>query len=267
MWMFSNSDEMNRYVTGGAAMVKWSEAVTKTGLAKVRPEAFLNIKPGTLRQVESFMKHSGVNLRYPHVKAEIELNLKAGRFDEARKIFIKDVVADTQYLYGKLDAPLVAQAWGGVGRTAVIFNSWWMNYGTMMQKWMSTGQASEKSMRMFTWMVSNAIAMTTMKQMWGTQTAKKSTFLGPFPQPDQGILPPAWEPVTKTMAMAGTAFNVLTGADDPEKLEKQARRLVATSFGFVPAGLQLKQFYRGYQKDKWKGVGKAVVKFQPDEEE
>jgi len=69
------------------------------------------------------------------------------------------------------------------------------------------------------------------------------------------------------MAMAGTAFNVLTGADDPEKLEKQARRLVATSFGFVPAGLQLKQFYRGYQKDKWKGVGKAVVKFQPDEEE
>ena len=68
------------------------------------------------------------------------------------------------------------------------------------------------------------------------------------------------------MAMTGTAFNVLTGADKPEKLEKQARRLLNTAFGFVPGGLQLKQFKRGYDKDKWEGVAKAVVKFQPEKD-
>ena len=121
MWMFRGSDMMNRYVTGGAAMHRWETALKKI--------------PNPAGNPRTFMKISGVNGRHDWIRHEIEGHISAGRYEKAKEIFVKDVVADTQYLYGATDAPVAAQVGGVFGRTANVFQSWWMNYGSLLAKW------------------------------------------------------------------------------------------------------------------------------------
>ncbi|MCK4792417.1 MAG: hypothetical protein KAV87_52290, partial [Desulfobacteraceae bacterium] len=128
-FMFSGADKWNRYTTASSAMVKWDAALKRVG-GKV-----------TDKNIKNFMKQSGSQGRQPWIKREIEEKLMFGHMGDARKQFVTDVVADTQFLYNILESPIVGQSLGAVGRTATIFQSWWMNYGAVLNKWMSTGQS------------------------------------------------------------------------------------------------------------------------------
>jgi len=264
MWMFQGSDKWNRYVTGGAAMSKWEGALAKSGVNRIPPDKFLNPSKQTQSILDKFMGQAGVNGRHPWVKAEIESSLKSGRFDQAKAQFIRDVVGDTQFLYGALDAPLWSHVGGAPTRTAAIFQSWWLNYAGLMQKWMVTGEKSDKLNRMLGWVLPQAIAFAGMQQMWGTKTAQRSTFAGPFPTSETFLaIPPAWEPVADMVDIAANMGSLAVGAEDPEDVIKQLKALGWKSFSFVPAGLQLKQFYRGYQKEGLEGVAKATIRWDP----
>ncbi|MCW4027935.1 MAG: hypothetical protein NWE76_10700, partial [Candidatus Bathyarchaeota archaeon] len=264
MWMFRGSDRFNRYVTGGAALSKWEGAARKYGLDTMRGSDFLKISE---RRLQGFMQKAGVNGRHSWVRTEIENALRVGRKDEAKAIFVRDVVADTQYLYGALDAPLITQTGGALTRTAAIFQSWWMNYGTLLGKWATTGTIDARARKAIAFTLYGAISMRIMEQVWGTRTAVKSTLLGPFPSPDQMMLPPSWDPIWQTIKTAWTAYEVAVGAKDFEDVGKQVKALLSSTYSFTPGALQVKQLYRGARKEGTPGFLKAIVKYQPPEED
>jgi hypothetical protein len=177
------------------------------------------------------------------------------------------VIADVQYLYTPLDMPILAQKYGAVGRTGAIFQSWWMNYGTLWSKWLSSGgvDAPPKAARIFTAMLSTAIAEQGMEFMWGRRTAMKSVGLGVFPTEfNEFLIPPAWTPIyfgTKAVVNAG---QVLLGKD-PKIAMRSAKQMLRSFIIFGPGGLQMGMIARGAKKGGLPGAFKAVLRLQRDE--
>lgn len=241
MWMFKGADRFNRYVSGGAAHLKWEKTVEKMGL------------PKTANEVKFFSRKMGITSRRDWVRAEIEDLLHRGKFADAKAVWINDVIADTQYLYGAAEAPTILRKFGGVGRTAAIFQSWWMNYGSLLSKWATTGNAPAKVQRMFTAMISQTMAYMLMEPLWGKGTAKRSTFLGAFPKEfNEFLLPPAFAPIYH----AGAA---MMNIQSPEVTSRHAKAALDSLWIFAPAGLQLKTFYKATKKEGWEGFGKAFL--------
>lgn len=241
MWMFKGADRFNRYTTGGAAHLKWEKVVKKFGL------------PKTAKEVKYFSRKMGISSRRDWVRAEIEDLLHRGKFSEAKGVWINDVIADTQYLYGAAEAPTIIRKFGGAGRTATIFQSWWMNYGSLLQKWATTGDAPVKAQRLFNAMISQSMAYMLMEPLWGKGTAKRSTFLGAFPKEfNEFLLPPTWAPVYH----AGAA---IMNIQSPEVTSRHAKAALDSLWIFAPAGLQLKTFYKATKKEGWEGFGKAFL--------
>lgn len=260
LWMFKYSDRFNRFVSGGAAFSKW-----EAGLAKVVGKG--NNASLTKSQLKQAMSNTGARLRTEPVKGQIKEHLRRGNYEEARKLFVKDVVADTQYLYGSADSPLLSQKAGGVGRTAMVFQSWWMNYGSAMKGWLTTGTATDRTKRMVNWMISGAIAYQGMKQVWGSGTARRTVLLGPFPDPSQGFsgnfTPPAWKPVLDAAGLAMAAGEIAwTG--DTERFKRQGIKMIKHGVSFTPGGLQSLSSFAGARAEGWAGLGKSFLKIQPD---
>jgi hypothetical protein len=245
-FMFSGADKLNRYTTASSAMVKWDGALRKVG-GKV-----------TGKNIKNFIRQSGAQGRQPWVKREIEEKLMFGSMGDARKQFVTDVVADTQFLYNILESPIVGQSLGGVGRTATIFQSWWSNYGAVLNKWMSTGQSPSHWMgkkgakveRMLTGVISSFGVYQAMSQLWGKGTAARSTFTGPFPDPSQGLsLPPAWQVPANAMGMVFAAA-ALPATQNPKILSKQGMALIDSVTNFIPGGVLGKQIIKGIKKER-----------------
>ena len=242
MWMFKGSDRFNRYVTGGAANIKWDRYLKKFG-NELKPD-----------QVAAFSKKMNLSGRHPWQKAEIEDLLMRGKTGDAKAFYLNDVIADTQYLYGSAEAPVALRKYGALGRTGLIFQSWWMNYGTLMQKWMTTGVGpGAKVERVMTAMVAQSMAYMMMEPLWGSRTAIRTTGLGPFPKEfNEFLLPPAWSPVYHA---ASAIFNIQT----PEVSARHAKAVLDSSAILAPGGLQIKSFLKGYKAEGWKGFNKAFL--------
>jgi len=248
MWLFKGSDRFNRYVTGGAAVTKWDRLMSKFG-GEVKPQ-----------YVGKFSKKLGLDRRYEWSKAEIEDLLYRGRFAEAKASYVKDIIADTQYLYGAAEAPAVLRKYGAVGRTGAIFQSWWMNYGTLLSKWATTGASpGAKAERLFTMMTSHAMAYSLMDPLWGKATASRGVAFGPFPgEFNEFLLPPAWSPVYH----AGRA---VMSIQTPEVSARHAKAVLDSSAIFLPGGLQGMQFYRGIKEEGFEGFSRAILRLKkPD---
>lgn len=246
MWMFKGSDRFNRYVTGGAAKLKWDRLVGKYGL------------PRTTQEVKFFSKKMGFGKRRDWIRSELEDLLHRGKFAEAEGAWIRDVIADTQYLYGVAEAPTIIRRGGGLGRTATIFQSWWMNYGSLLQKWATTGDANAKTMRVFTAMISQSMAYMLMEPIWGKNMATRSTFLGAFPKEfNEFLLPPSWAPVYHAAA-------AMANIQSPQVASRHAKAVLDSSWILVPAGLQLKRFYKGAKEEGWTGFNKAILNLPKD---
>lgn len=245
MWMFKGSDRFNRYTTGGAANIKWDRLIKRYG-NQVKPD-----------EVGAFSKKLGLGKRYPWKQAEIEDLLMRGKFGDAKASYINDVIADTQYLYGAAEAPVALRKYGAIGRTGAIFQSWWMNYGTLLQKWLTTGvgpgAVAERAITAFT---SQSMAYMMMEPLWGKATAMRTTFLGPFPKEfNEFLLPPAWSPVYH----AGAA---ILNIQAPKVSARHAKAILDSSAILIPGGLQAKGFLKGYQDDEWEGFSKAILRLK-----
>ena len=241
LWMFRGADRWNRYTTGGAAFKKWDAVLGKWGT----------------KDLELTSRKLGLGKRYDWMEAEIKDLMSRGKLGEAKATYIKDIIADTQYLYGVAEAPTILRQFGAIGRTATIFQSWWMNYGTLLHKWMTTGVGpGPKIERLFTMMICQSMAYMIMEPMWGAATARRSTFLGSFPKEfNEFLLPPSWSPVYH----AGAA---IMNIQSPEVSSRHAKAVLDSAMIMIPAGLQMKAFYRGAKEEGFEGFSKAILRLK-----
>ena len=261
LWMFKNSDRHNRYVTGGAAIEKWDYFARK----------FLS-KNLDKKAVKQFAKKVNINSREEWVRARINEHLRSGTLEgleEAKKLWVYDVIADTQYLYGTLDAPIYGQSAGSLGKMAGIFQSWWMNYGTALEKWAlrTPGSAPIVNGRTMTWMLAGAIVEETASKLWQQKTASKMVHVGPFPlRVSEFMIPPTFAPIYYSAKVLADGIDAVK-YQEPErmievKIDKEGKKLQ-----FVPGGLQMGQFARGAEKGGWQGLSKAIIRYDPEREE
>jgi hypothetical protein len=255
LYMFRWSDEFNRYVSGGAAYVKWQDAVRK-----VFPGGKALGKAPTSKEVRTLLKKAGVNGRTEVTRAEIESLVRGGQLDQARSIFVKDVVADTQYLYGHADSPLLAHQWGGIGKTGVVFQSWWMNYASALNKWFLTGTAEQRTKRLMNYAVSHTMAYIAMRQLWDAKTAKKAVAFGPIPT--DLPTPPIVDLFVK-LAKAPLYIGAKTlDGEFSDASKKQFVKILKTGVPmFLPGGLQIMQSGKAGMEEGLPGIAKSIIRY------
>ena len=216
------------------------------------------------------MQKAGVNGRRADIKTDIETLLRLkdkASADAARKKFITSVVEDTQFVYASTHTPLITQSLGGVGRVFAIFQTWWLNYGTTIHKWMTTGTLEAKAERMMTNVLSGAVAYSIMTRMWDHEVAAKTMFAGPFPSARELIrMPPMgeamWQNMKVIQAMAGLAEGEKAYT---EKVQQQIARAARTSLpSVIPGGLQMKMTWDRGSKEGLPGVVKSIIRYKKD---
>jgi len=180
-------------------------------------------------------------------------------FNRARDLFVNDVIGDTQFLYGITDSPIISQQWGALGKMGLIFQSWWMNYGTLLEKWMRTGDVGAKGNRMFNWMLTAMISEQLMEQIWSRGTATRTVLGGPFPgEINEFLVPPPFKPVYH--AMSGV---LKIGSMDLDGARKQGKQFLKSPLIFLPGGIQAAQTYRGVKEEGFEGFMKSIIRYSP----
>lgn len=266
MWMFKCSDRHNRYVSGGAAMEKWEHYFRKFTVKNSKGD-YVMFGGG----VKKFKEKLNLNSREPWVRSQIDDLLQKGTTEslkEAKKLWIKDVIADTQFLYGTADSPLITQVGGSVTKTAMVFQSWWMNYGSAFGKWALRSEGtnalgvSTATNRMFGWMLSATIAYNIMEPVWGKATATSTVGFGPLPL--EADLPASWRPFAEALKLVIEAGSIpITG--DANKVKKRMKSVINTSLIYAPGGLFLGPVVKGAAKEGWEGALKGVIKYRGGE--
>ena len=258
MWMFKGADRHNRYVSGGAASAKWDHYVEKFGRGGLISDT----------QMRGFKKKLNINSREKWVREELEDTLSMRTHESmqsAKDIFVNDVIADTQYLYGITDSPIITHTWGAPGKVGLVFQSWWMNYASSMGKWLfrtpgAEGAVDASTKRMFAWMLSSAVAGTVADRMWGPATAARTVGLGPLPTSVD--IPPTFKPAFEVAsALAGLAANAIAG----EAVVDTKRKWIAalkSSMMFVPGGLQLTATVPPLVKGDTNAALKSIIKYR-----
>lgn len=261
LWMFKNSDRHNRYVTGGAALSKWNYFSSKYLSESLDKKA-----------MKQFTRKLNLGSRDEWIRAKINESLRMGTaegLEQAKRAWVYDVIADTQYLYGTLDAPIYGQSAGSLGKMAGIFQSWWMNYGAAIEKWTrrTPGTIPIVNKRSLTWLLTGAIVEDCASKLWQQRTAAKMVHIGPFPmRVNEFMIPPTFAPIYHTARVLADSIDAIK-YQKPENFKRSVRALGRSSMMFVPGGLQLAQFARGAEKEGWKGFTKAIVRYDPTREE
>jgi hypothetical protein len=256
MWLFKNSDAHTRYVAGGAALEKWEYYIRKFA----RKDADNTWKLGG-KALEDFKKKLNLGSREKWTRIKIEKLLSSkdiGAVDAAKDLWVKDVVNDTQFLYGVTDSPLINQVGGGITRTAMVFQSWWMNYGSLLSKWASrSGTVEASAARMFSWMLSSSIAYAGMSTIWGPASAARAVGAGPFPL--DPTMPPSWKPVIDAFKLAVEAGSLPFGMSSTDELKSRMKSIINSSLIFVPGGLQLKKTVPAIAEGDVEKILKSII--------
>lgn len=259
MWLFKGSDRFSRYVTGGAVLAKWEHYAQKF----LTPA---NYKP------DVFARKMNIHLRDDWVRRQLEDTLsklpKAPtdqlEIDAIANIvkdkLVSDVIADTQWLYGVADSPLITGKYGVISKTGTIFQTWWMNYITQLQSWfLKRGTPADKMDRFFTWMVSSAIAGELMVHAAGFRGSQaRGTILGgPIPtEVSPMLIPPTWAPFYYSLKTVAE-YSKLSPDLAKQSLKSLGRSLTLA----VPGGIVGGQAIRGYDQDKWEGLARGIFNY------
>ena len=246
LFLYRGSDRANRYVTGGAALEKWDWAARG-----VSPTSPANVAP-FLRKIKAHGRHA-------NVQQSLEDLLKSGRVDDAKALWVNDVIADTQWLYDRLQAPAALRMGGGIGSTAMVFQSWWMNYGATIGKWIRTGDASLKAERLITAMMSAFVVEQIAEYLWGRKTALTTVAFGPLPF-DRYPFPPAWKPVWDMMQ----AFYRIAQGKPEQSVESMKAMLRSTQNIIIPGGHQISKSIQAFQADEWEGFADSIIRLNRD---
>ena len=257
LWGFQASDKWNRYTTGSAAITKWDEVLTSNRIAKIQR---LENKAKE-QEFKSIFKDLNLSTRDEWIELEIKQLLRLEKFPIAKTRFVQNVVGNTQFLFGSVDAPVITGFGGSLGKTGFIFQSWWMNYAAQIQRYLYRGSAGEKVDRIVSALVSNGMAYGIMSQIWGNRSAGSATFLGPIPkQFNEFLIPPAFTPIYHAFAGGIAALE-----GDLKGSQRHWNGLTRSLAIFVPGGLQATQMYRGAKQDGVQGFGRSILKLKAPE--
>lgn len=236
--MFEMSDIFSRMWMASSAAINWSRVIKKY----MKPTA-LGDKVMDANGIRKFMKEPGLSSRGFGKRNEIKALLETHQYEDAMKLYMRDVTADTQFLYGKADAPLAIHKYGAPAKMGAVFQSWTVNYAELLHSWATTGNIPQ---HMTGWLASSAAAYMVMSGLWGTERAAESTFLGPITDPNMPIvLHPVFESM-KAIYHLGTMR--------PNLAEKDMKKLLSTVRNVIPAGSALSQFKRGFEKGPAEGL-------------
>lgn len=271
LWMFQQSDRFSRYTTGAAAMSKWEHYAQKFLINDWKPDVFMKKMKfhgrdaWVRRELEAPFRDL---TRRPSSVAQIE-----GALEEAKRLYINDVIADTQFLYGIAESPQLTYKGGGLSKTAFIFQTWWMNYMTALGKWVTGTDLNfaERVGRSVTAILSSAIAYEIMVHGAGFKesTAARSVFLGPIPRGVSGFsYPPTWAPIVHTITGLGVigdqAFSKMVGGEfDAEKITSQANSLFRSVSIMIPGGLMVGQAIRRGMAEGPSGAAQSLIGYYP----
>ena len=240
LYLFSQSDKWGRLITGGAAAVKWDTALEAVG----RKTSVGYI----IDDIPRFVKAAGINGREDWIQTEIKTLLRNREYEKARELFIKDVVNDVNFLYGKKDAPLGIYVAGAAGKMSAIYQSWTINFIELLRKWAVTGYPPQ---RFLTYTVTSAMAFMVMEALWGKRIAGESTFLGPV-EPNFPII---FDPVIQAVKTA-----VRVGTLQLPEARQEAKKLLSTiEAAYLPAGAQLTSMLKAYQQSGTEGLLAATA--------
>jgi len=263
MWMFKRSDQFNRYVTGAAAVTKWdSKAAKHFGSGKWFPERMSkDLKFGGRESWVTSKLEATLDRAVRLKESNPQIALRT--LEEAKQLYVKDIIADTQWLYGKAEAPLINSRWGVVSKTGVIFQSWWMNYLASLEKWTRTPGTVAKLDRFGTWLISAAIAGELMEYGAGFKESKveRTRWLGPIPRKlNEFMIPSPWRPVYE--AMNGLA-DVATG--DFDQAKRRGVQFLRSGMMYIPGGLQISSTFRDVKKfGAGEGLARSITGYYSD---
>ena len=279
---YKASDSLwNRMWSSGAAKDQWLKGLKSIGIKDAgggsssygTPHSKLGVPDAS--QARKFLHNIQVQNRSDTARYNIENLVGKGKWYEAWTEHVRDVVANTQFLYGPDDAPLALQRLGAAGRAATTFQSWWMNYGQAMTRWMAMGEKpSDNMLRAFNWALSGTVAAGIMSKMWGKETALRSVLVGPFPSGFDFFSNPVAMQIQKGMETVWNAgalgMDFAIGASQEEidksekSLERSAKSFLRSSVNlWMPAGLVSRQMteaaYDAPSGQKGKAAARAFV--------
>lgn len=263
LWMFQASDRFCRYTTAGAAASKWDHYAAKF-LTDDRwePSAFMSVMKFHGR--DSWVRRDLEHLIGRASEARrLGLGSWKAELQSAKELFTKDVIADTQWLYGIANAPSSTYRGGILGKTGFVFQSWWMNYITALEKWALRTDLplAQRMNRVFTFMLSAAISYELMTTVLGfrKRTALSSIGVGPIPRGfDESIIPPVWAPIYHGLrAVYGAVEGTYAG--DFEMMKKAAKAAERSAFMFVPGGLQFLSTWKRSREEGFPGFAKSLI--------
>lgn len=260
MWLFKKSDQFNRYVSGGAAIEKWEHFAKKyldPKNDKYNPNKFM-------RKMKFSGREDDIRRSLEKMFEDMPRNLNSLEdvklaTEGAKRMFVSDVIADTQWLYGKADSPLATSRWGIVSRTGFIFQSWWMNYLGSLEKWMFRGSPSQKLDRFCSWMLTSAVAGELMTHGAGFQEhqAWKTTFGGPIPNElNEFAIPPTWAPIWHFSSALVSVSKL-----DFDTAGRKGKALGRSVLIMAPGGLQAKKMFDMSTKDGWEGLARSITNY------
>jgi hypothetical protein len=261
------ADHRNRYHSGAMALSHFEGSLRK--VLGLRPASKILDQPMELarmirnlgdKEVKQLTDLMQTRRQFPWQRERFEGMLYRGKWRDARDYYVKEFIADTQYLYTRIDAPAML----GLSSSAKVitqFNSWWMNYSSQLSKWMQTGVLPDKIERMGTWYAASIAVESVMESVFKEGAGHRTAGFGPLPFDVR--MPPWFVPAGELLQGAGEILsgNMSKPTGETEwdfVISRAASAARNTAVLTMSGGLQIKQSYDRYQDEGVQGALKAL---------
>jgi hypothetical protein len=149
----------------------------------------------------------------------VEYESAAAVEKDIKDTLVKEAIGDTQWLYGKDQSPLFGWSGGFLGRQAMTYQTWWLNYMEFGKNLLRTTKGGDYA-PLATAFANNILLMFALTGAvgWSWDKAQRTIAFGPFSGRTmlEGETPPGIDPIIKSL---GAIRNVITG--DLEGAEKR----------------------------------------------
>jgi hypothetical protein len=263
MGMFRKSDEMNRFAAGLGMAEKFDHFFAKMGMTenfftKIKLRRFRDSVRARVRDWSKVYRAFDDLERYGYPKGSPAYQKAQSIIDEfshgrefrsakdvhkeMKDTIVKEAIGDTQWLYGKDQSPLFGYRAGFIGRQALTYQTWWLNYFEFLKNLGRTTRAGDYA-PLATAFANNMLLMMALTGAgWELTKVGRTIAFGPFSGKTvvEGEIPPGVDPFIKAL---GGIRAALTG--DIEGAEKRLETAMKRAWdNWIPGSLVYKELAR-----------------------